>query len=251
MPRSYVEGQALSGPESLPPVECRKAVCDARRPMPKTSRLAAAETAAPLTDATDMLRGAARVFLRHGLDAATMGQVAAEVGMSRAGLADAFATKALLAQAVFAETIRVLKAADSRAWPGYGAGMRRTLAAARSFEDGYILLVRQAALTPAYQSSWLALRRRTAQRLRALLWHPLDPPPLAERPALTDTAVEPMASFCITAISDWVEKGDPAKDDLFLRWCGQMMRSWRHNACELLNLDTPDQDWPFDTEAGT
>ena len=49
----------------------------------------------------------------------------------------------------------------------------------------------------------------------------------------------------------WVERGDPAKDELFLRWCAQMMRAWRHNAAELLNLDSPEQEWPFDTEGLT
>lgn len=218
--------------------------------MAKTSSLAASERPripGPETDA--LLRLAAGVFRKHGLASTTMAQVAAAAGLTRAELAGRFATKDLLAQAVFAETIRTLKAADSRAWPGYGAGMRRTLGAARSYEDGYVVLVRDAPQHPAHQPSWQALRRRTAQRLRALLWYPGDPPPAAERPAMLDVALEPMISFCITAIAHWVQEGDPAKDDLFLRWCGQAMRAWRHHACELLNLDTPDQDWPFDTEA--
>jgi AcrR family transcriptional regulator len=218
--------------------------------MPKDSPPVASQrtrTAGPEADA--LLRRAAGVFRKHGLASATMAQVAAAAGMTRAELAGYFATKDLLAQAIFAETIRMLKAADSRAWPGYGAGMRRTLGAARSYEDGYVVLVRDAPQHPAHQSSCQALRRRSAQRLRALLWYPGDPPPAAERPAMLDVALEPMISFCITAIAHWVQEGDAANDDLFLRWCGQAMWAWRHNACELLNLDTPDQDWPFDTEA--
>ena len=195
------------------------------------------------------MRTAARVFRKHGLANATLAQVAVAAGLTRAELAARFVTKDLLAQAIFAETIRTLKAADSRAWSGYGAGLRRTLGAARAYEDGYVVLVRDALQHRAHQPSWQALRRRTAQRLRALIWYPDDPPPAAERPAMLDVALEPMIAFCITAIAHWVQEGDPAKDDLFLRWCGQAMRAWRHNACELLNLDTPDQDWPFDTEA--
>lgn len=218
--------------------------------MPKTASLTAecdAEATKPVAPG-ELLRVAAAVFRRHGLAGATLAQVAAALGVVPATVTARFATKALLGQAVCAEAIAILKATDSRGWPGYGAGMRRTLVAARSFEDGYVVLVRDAMLLSAHQSSWLALRKRTAQRLRALLWHPVDPPPEAKRPPLTDSVVEPMVSFCIGAIFQWVEAGDPTNDDLFLRWCGQMMQAWRHNACELLNLDSPGQDWPFDTE---
>ncbi|HET6971156.1 MAG TPA: hypothetical protein VFH92_08525, partial [Phenylobacterium sp.] len=120
--------------------------------------------------------------------------------------------------------------------------------AARSFEDGFLLLVRQGGQHPAYQPAYAELRRRTGQRLRGLLWYPEPPPPRSERPALLDLSLEPMISFCNEALAHWIEHGQPARDELYLRWYGQMMQAWRHNAAELLNLDSPEQDWPFHTE---
>lgn len=191
---------------------------------------------------------AAGVFRQHGLAGATMEQVAAAAGVTKVVLYRRFPSKEALIQAIFSETLRRLKAEDGEPWKGYGGGMRKSLAAARSFRDGFILLVRHGDQSPAYQAVHAALRQRTGRRLRALLWYPDRPPPSAERPALLELSLEPMISFCNDALAYWVERGDPAKDELFVRWCGQMMRAWRHNAAELLNLDSPEQEWPFDTE---
>ena len=171
-----------------------------------------------------------------------MEQVAAAAGVTKVVLYRRFPSKDALIQAIFAETLRRLKAEDVKAWRGYGNGMRKSLSAARSFEDGFILLVRHGDQDPAYQAAHAALRKRTGQRLRALLWYPDRPPPSAQRPALLELSLEPMISFCNDALAYWVEKGDPARDEHFVRWCGQMMRAWRHNAAELLNLDSPEQE---------
>lgn len=194
------------------------------------------------------MRVAAGVFRERGLAGATMEQVAAAAGVTKVVLYRRFPSKDALILAIFAEAIRRMKLQDAKPWTGYGGGMRRALAAARSFEDGFILLVRHGDQHPAYRASHAMLRQRTGLRLRSLLWYPDKPPPAAERPALLELSLEPMISFCNDALAYWVEKGDPAKDELFVRWCGQMIRAWRHNAAELLNLDSPEQEWPFDTE---
>jgi AcrR family transcriptional regulator len=194
------------------------------------------------------MRTAASVFRQHGLARATMEQVAAAAGVTKVVLYRRFPSKDALIQAIFSETVQRLKDQDAKPWTGYGGGMRRALAAARSFEDGFILLVRHGDQNPAYRASHEALRRRTGIRLRALLWYPDRPPPAGDRPSLLDLSLEPMISFCNDALAYWVERGDPARDEMFLRWCGQMIRAWRHNAAELLDLDSPEQEWPFDTE---
>lgn len=197
------------------------------------------------------MRVAAGVFRRHGLAGATMEQIAAAAGVTKVVLYRRFPSKDALIQGIFAETLRRLNAQDGKPWKGYGGGMRKSLAAARSFEDGFILLVRHGGQNPAYQGAYAMLRRRTGRRLRGLLWYPEPPPPQLQRPALLELSLEPMISFCNDALAYWVERGDPARDELFLRWCGQMMRAWRHNAAELLNLDSPEQEWPFDTDGLT
>ena len=63
---------------------------------------------------------------------------------------------------------------------------------------------------------------------------------------MLDLSLEPMISFANESLAYWLEHGDPSRDHLYLRWYGQMVQAWRRNACELLNLDSPDQDWPFD-----
>lgn len=196
----------------------------------------------------DFMRAAARVFRQHGLAGATMEQVAAASGVTKVVLYRRFPSKDALIQAIFAEVIRRLRVGDAQPWRGYGDGMRKSLAAARSFEDGFLLLIRQGGQDPAFQAAYAAVRQRTGQRLRALLWHPAPPPPRAARPAMLDLALEPMISFCNEALAYWLENGRPARDEVFLRWYAQMMRAWRHNAAEMLNLDSPEQDWPFDTE---
>jgi AcrR family transcriptional regulator len=215
--------------------------------------LAANDPSQPVTEREaerreQFMRVAAAVFRQHGLARATMEQVAAAAGVTKVVLYRRFASKDALILAIFAETIRRLKAEDATPWTGYGGGMRKALSAARSFEDGFILLVRHGDQNPTYQASHAALRLRTGLRLRSLLWYPDPVPPKPERPGLLELSLEPMISFCNDALAYWVEKGDPAKDALFLRWCGQMIRAWRHNAAELLNLDTPEHEWPFDSD---
>jgi AcrR family transcriptional regulator len=194
------------------------------------------------------MRVAAAVFRQHGLSGATMEQVAAAAGVTKMVLYRRFPSKDALVQAIFAEVIHRLKLGDLRPWRGYGDGMRKSLAAARSFQDGFLLLVRQGGRDPACLPAYAELRRRTGQRLRALLWYPDAPPPRPERPALLDLSLEPMISFCNEALAHWIEHGRPEQDAHYLRWYAQMMQAWRHNAAELLNLDSPEQDWPFDTE---
>lgn len=198
----------------------------------------------------DFMRIAAAVFREHGLAGATMEQIAAAAGVTKVVLYRRFPSKDALILGIFAETLRRLKEQDASPWTGYGGGMRKALKAARSFEDGFILLVRHGDQQPAFRASHAVMRERTGRRLRALLWYPERSPPEDQRPALLDLSLEPMISFCNDALAYWVEQGDPAKDEMFLRWCGQMMQAWRHNAAELLDLDSPDQDWPFDTEGG-
>ncbi|MBL8772063.1 MAG: helix-turn-helix transcriptional regulator [Phenylobacterium sp.] len=196
------------------------------------------------------MRVAAAVFRRHGLGRATMDQVAGAAGVTKVVLYRRFPSKDALIAAIFGETLRRLNAQDARPWTGYGGGMRRSLAAARSFEDGFILLVRHGDQHAEYRTFYEALRHRVGGRLRGLLWYPGRPPPRSQRPELLDLSLEPMISFCNDCLAYWVEHGDPAKDEQFLRWHGQMIRAWRHNAAELLNLDSPEQEWPFDTEGG-
>ncbi|WP_068877697.1 MULTISPECIES: TetR/AcrR family transcriptional regulator [unclassified Phenylobacterium] len=212
---------------------------------------AAVRTAREAERREAFMRVAAAVFRQHGLAGATMEQVAAAAGVTKVVLYRRFPSKDALIQGIFAETLRRLNNQDGKPWRGYGGGMRKSLAAARSFHDGFILLVRHSGQNPAYQAAHAALRRRTGQRLRGLLWYPEPPPPRGQRPALLELALEPMISFCNDALVYWVERGDPSRDELFIRWCGQMMRAWRHNAAELLNLDSPEQEWPFDTEGLT
>lgn len=227
-----------------------------KRHMPKALAAANDMTAGPLRREAreaarreSFMRVAAAVFREHGAAGATMEQVAAAAGVTKVVLYRRFPSKDALMQAIVDETIRRLRAAVARPWTGYGAGVRKSLAAARSFDDGYVLLIRHADQHPYLHAARAEHRRRSAKRLRALLWNPDPPPPASEWPALIDLAIEPMISFTNQALIYWVENGDPGRDELFIHWCAQMLRAWRNNAAELLNLDSPEHDWPFDTEA--
>ena len=219
-------------------------------PMPRPAApTAESPPAKAAPDRERVLAAAAGLFRREGLAAVPLARVAKAAGVTEAALVRQFPTPDELALEVFADVIQRLKRADAEPWTGYGAGMRRSLAALRPAPDGFILLAREGPRRPRYASALEALRRRTGQRLTSLLWYPDRPPPAAERPALLGLALEPMISFCTDALAWQLEHGDAAGDDLYARWAGQMMRDWRHNAAELLNLDTPEQDWPFDANA--
>ena len=82
----------------------------------------------------------------------------------------------------------------------------------------------------------------------ALLWRPGPPPPPEARPPLLDVVVQPMIALGTEALAQWVERGDPNRDDHYIRWWGQMVQAWRKSAAELLDLDTPEPDWPFETD---
>lgn len=196
------------------------------------------------------MRIAAGEFRRRGLADATMEQVAAAAGVTKVVLYRRFPSKEALVRAIFDDVMRRLDLGVARPWPGYGAGFRRVLAAARAFEDGYILLVRDARLHAAYRPYAERLRAGTAERLTALLWRPAPPPPPDERPALLGVALEPMVAFANSALADWVERGDPGRDDHYVRWVGQMIQAWRKTAAELLDLDSPETDWPFEVGPG-
>lgn len=195
----------------------------------------------------EILRVAARLLRAQGLGKVTLQQVAAAAGGRRQEVLQ-FGSIDVLTEAVFGEVIRRLQAGDGGPWYGYGAGFRRLLAAARSFEDGYILLVGEARHAPQGQPFIAALRARTSRKLRHLLWFPDRPPPREAWPPLLDLALEPMISFANDALAHWMQNGAPERDELYVRWCGQMMRSWRENAAQLLDLDSPEADWPFDSE---
>src|SRR5438105_8147321 len=89
----------------------------------------------------EFMRVAAAVFRRHGLSGATMEQIATAAGVTKMVLYRRFPSKEALILAIFAEVIRRLKLGDAKPWRGYGDGMRKSLEAARSFQDGFLLLV--------------------------------------------------------------------------------------------------------------
>jgi len=194
------------------------------------------------------MRVAARVFREAGLAGATMEDVAAAAGVTKVVLYRRFASKDRLIRAIFEETVQRLAAAHGDPWHGYGAGTRRSLEAARAFEDGFILLARDGRPHPDYRAYHETIRARTAKRLVALLWFPERHPPRPVSQTLLDLALEPMVSFCNDALIHWVQHGDPAQDDQYVRWSGTMIRAWRGQAAELLGLDPLVQDWPFESE---
>lgn len=196
----------------------------------------------------DFMRVAARVFRDRGLSVATMEDVAAAAGVTKVVLYRRFASKDLLIRAIFEEAAGRLAAANADPWHGYGAGARMALEAARTFEDGYLLLMRDGRQQTAYSAYHEAVRARTGRRLLSLLWFPAREPPKPVSQQLLDLSLELMVSFCNDALTHWVEHGDPAQDDRYIRWCGVMIRAWRAQAAELMGLDALAQDWPFESE---
>jgi len=159
-----------------------------------------------------ILRGAARAFARTGYAATSMEDIAAASGITKLIVYRHFASKEELYRAVLQ---RVFDRLAEEFVIGYsrgagGVGTRSLLTVAREDPDGFHLLWRHAAHEPQFADYARELRERSVDASRALLG--------TQVPAdLHEWAAHTLVDYLVEAVLNWLEYGDRARDEEFVR----------------------------------
>jgi AcrR family transcriptional regulator len=158
-----------------------------------------------------ILSGAARAFARAGYAATSMEDIAAASGITKLIVYRHFDSKEELYRAVLQQVFDRLAeefvAGYSRGAGGVGA--RSLLTVAREDPDGFHLLWRHAAREPQFADYARELRERSVDASRALLAGQVQP-------ALYEWAAHTIVDLLVEAVLNWLEFGDPARDEEFV-----------------------------------
>ncbi len=169
------------------------------RPLPRAARQEA------------ILRGAARAFARAGYAGTSMEDIAAASGITKLIVYRHFDSKEELYRAVLQQVFDRLAEefvlGYSRGEGGVGA--RSLLTVAREYPDGFHLLWRHAAREAAFADYARELRERSVDASRALL--------AGQVPAdVHEWAAHTIVDELVAAVLNWLEFGDPARDEEFV-----------------------------------
>lgn len=171
-------------------------------PLPRPQRQAA------------ILRAAAEAFARSGYAGTSMEAIAAEAGITKLIVYRHFDAKEDLYRAVLQRVFDRLAdefIAGIAAGPDDpGVGARSMLTAAREDPAGFRLLWRHAAREPRFAAYAAELRERAVDASRMLLGGLVAPP-------LREWAAHAVVGFLVEATLEWLEHGDPARDETFVR----------------------------------
>jgi AcrR family transcriptional regulator len=176
-----------------------------------------------------ILRGAAEAFARSGYAATSMEDVAAASGITKLIVYRHFDSKEELYRAVLErvsdrladEFLTRMSRADRR-----GIGARSMLVVAREDPDGFSLLFRHAVREPQFAEYAHTHRERALLASRHLLQ-----PILGHDKKLLAWGTETVVSYMVEAVLNWLEFGDPARDDemveLTTAGLHAMVETWR------------------------
>jgi len=167
-----------------------------------------------------ILRAAADVVGRRGYAAASMDDVAAAAGVTKLILYRHFASKADLYRAALqrvAENVchRFVEHLEA---DGFGVGTRSLLALAREEPAAFELFWRKAGHEPEFARHVGLLRARAISATRSTL---ADRVPLEFR----EWAAHAVVGYLVEAVLNWLEFGDPARDEQFVRATNKALRA--------------------------
>jgi AcrR family transcriptional regulator len=160
-----------------------------------------------------ILSGAAAAFAGSGYAATSMEEIAAASGITKLIVYRHFDSKEELYRAVLQ---RVFDRLAEEFVAGYqqrphepGIGARSMLTAARENPAGFRLLWRHAAREPQFAEYARELRDHAVDASRALLEGRVDP-------TLREWAAQTVVGYLVEATLNWLQFGDPARDDEFV-----------------------------------
>lgn len=179
------------------------------RPLPRAERRDA------------ILRGAAEAFARAGYAATSMEDIAAASGITKLIVYRHFTSKEELYRAVLQ---RVFDRQAEEFVAGYtsqptrGVGARSLLTVAREHPAGFRLLWQHAAREPQFAEYARELREHAVDASRAVLAGRVP----AEN---SEWAAHTIVAYLVEAVLNWLEYGDPARDDEFVELATGALRS--------------------------
>jgi AcrR family transcriptional regulator len=170
-------------------------------PLPRAERHAA------------ILHGAAVAFARSGYAATSMEELASASGITKLIIYRHFESKEELYRAVLQQVFDRLAeeflTGYTRRPEGGGVGARSMLRVAREDPAGFELLWRHAAREPQFAEYARELRDHAVDASRALLERHIDP-------TLREWAAQTVVGYLVEATLNWLEFGDPTRDDEFI-----------------------------------
>jgi AcrR family transcriptional regulator len=178
-------------------------------PLPRAQRQAA------------ILSGAAEAFARAGYAATSMEDIAAASGITKLIVYRHFDSKEDLYRAVLQRTFdRLVEVflAGYAAGPSGGLGARSLLTVAREDPHGFRLLWQHAAREPQFADYARDMRERAVDASRALLAGRVAPD-------LHEWAAHTIFGYLVEAVLNWLEYGDPGRDDEFVDLAAAALRS--------------------------
>ena len=160
-----------------------------------------------------ILQGAATAFATKGFTSTAMEEVAAASGITKEIVYRHFPSKEALYRAVLEGTVQQMQAEVTRARQAYGsgAGIRALLAVGRAQPDALRLLLRHATREPEFADYAHAVRARV---INSVLQRRRHADPVFHR-----WAAEVAVSHVRNAVLTWLDVGDPARDEEFVRRC--------------------------------
>jgi AcrR family transcriptional regulator len=187
---------------SIPtPTTHATALAPPRGPLPRAERQAA------------IVRGAAVAFARSGYAATSMEEIAAASGITKLIVYRHFVSKETLYRAVLQQVFDRLAEEFLTGYTqrpeGGGVGARSMVRVARENPAGFELLWRHAAREPQFAEYARELRDHAVDASRALLEQHIDP-------TLHEWAAQTVVGYLVEATLNWLEFGDPSRDDEFV-----------------------------------
>lgn len=174
-----------------------------------------------------ILRGAASAFAHTGFAGTSMEDIAAASGITKLIVYRHFDSKEELYRSVLEQVATRLMeefAAGPGAGPKPGASARMFITVAREMPDGFRLLWRHSAREPEFAEYADQFRRGATGAALGLL-----APVLADA-SLHTWAAETINDYLVDATLNWLDDGDPARDDEFVelvtQGLGALVRAW-------------------------
>jgi AcrR family transcriptional regulator len=184
-------------------------------PLPRPERQAA------------ILRGAAEAFARAGYAATSMEDIAAASGITKLIVYRHFDSKEELYRAVLQRVFDRLAEVFLHGYaegPSSGIGARSLLTVARDDPAGFRLLWQHSAREPDFADYARDLREHAVDASRALLAGQVDA-------GVHEWAAHTIVGYLVEAVLNWLEYGDPGRDDEFVELATGLVRSglpaWR------------------------
>jgi len=177
--------------------------------------------------AATILRGAAAAFARGGYASTSMEDIAAASGITKLIVYRHFNSKEELYRSVLEGVATQLAEEFTRrmaAGPRPGVSARAFITIAREQPDGFRLLWRHSAREPEFAEYADGCRRGAVEVARSLLSTRFPDP------SLLTWAAETTVGYLVEATLNWLDDGDPARDDEFVTLVTNgltaMIRAW-------------------------